>query len=161
MNPEWKFIVASISDRVKLLHGFSWSCLQLSALKPPTMFLLSNADLVLTLPGVSLTPWQTEKVRRWRKQEHNYENKNDFKRKNSEYLFVTFPGEVNGYNIPEVTSAPDVSKWFTEEGVNYLKSCTDDKKLPMHAKRLICDGYMCFYQSPDVMMYQWRTGWRN
>merc|ERR1712037_1097166 len=63
-------------------------------------------------------------------------------------------GEVNGYNIPEVTSASDVSRWFTDEGVSFLQSCRDDKSLPSHAKRLICDGYMCFYQSPQVMMYQ-------
>ena len=47
-----------------------------------------------------------------------------------------------------------VSRWFTDEGVNFLESCRDDKTLPVHAKRLICDGYMCFYQSPQVMMYQ-------
>lgn len=63
-------------------------------------------------------------------------------------------GEQHGYNIPEVTPAPNVSRWLTEEGVSLLNSCRDDKMLPDHAKRLICDGYMCFYQSPDVMMYQ-------
>ena len=67
-------------------------------------------------------------------------------------LFVT--GEKHGYNIPEVTSAPNVSNWLTEEGIKLINSCRDDKMLPDHAKRLICDGYMCFYQSPQVMMYQ-------
>ena len=66
-------------------------------------------------------------------------------------------GEQNGYNIPEVTAAPNVSKWLTDEGVKLLSKCKDDKMLPDHAKRLICDGYMCFYQSPQVMMYQWKA----
>ena len=67
---------------------------------------------------------------------------------------VIFLGEQHGYNIPEVTSAPNVSNWLTEEGVKHIKNCHDDKMLPDHAKRLICDGYMCFYQSPQDMMYQ-------
>ena len=69
-------------------------------------------------------------------------------------LFELFPGEQHGYNIPEVTSVPNLSKWLMEDGVTFLNSCRDDKMLPEQAKRLICDGYMCFYQSPEVMMYQ-------
>ena len=34
-----------------------------------------------------------------------------------------FSGEVNGYNIPEVTPAPEVSRLFTEEGIDFLESC--------------------------------------
>ena len=63
-------------------------------------------------------------------------------------------GEQNGYNIPEVTAAPNIGDWLTEDGVASLNSCAEDRMLPAQAKRLICDGYMCFYQSPDVMMYQ-------
>ncbi|XP_059088611.1 ubiquitin carboxyl-terminal hydrolase CYLD-like [Tigriopus californicus] len=63
-------------------------------------------------------------------------------------------GECHGYNIPEVTAALDVPKWLSDEGVESLKAQRDDKMLPTQAKRLICDAYMCFYQSPEVMMYQ-------
>ena len=63
-------------------------------------------------------------------------------------------GERNGYNIPEVKPAPDIPHWFTECGLAFLQDCEDDKMLPKQAKRFICDGYMCFYQSPDVMMYK-------
>jgi len=63
-------------------------------------------------------------------------------------------GEKHGYNIPEVTAAPHVANWLSEDGVKLLNNCRDDKMLPDFAKRLICDGYMCFYQSPQVMMYQ-------
>eukprot|EP00095_Tigriopus_kingsejongensis_P010911 snap_masked-scaffold348_size200312-processed-gene-1.13 protein:Tk10911 transcript:snap_masked-scaffold348_size200312-processed-gene-1.13-mRNA-1 annotation:"isoform b" len=63
-------------------------------------------------------------------------------------------GECNGYNIPEVTPATDVPRWLSDEGIETLKAEKDDKCLPTQAKRLICDAYMCFYQSPEVMMYQ-------
>ena len=69
-------------------------------------------------------------------------------------LSISFSGEKHGYNIPEVTAAPHVANWLSEDGVKLLNNCRDDKMLPDFAKRLICDGYMCFYQSPQVMMYQ-------
>ncbi|KAK0162600.1 hypothetical protein PV327_006366 [Microctonus hyperodae] len=63
-------------------------------------------------------------------------------------------GEQNGYNIPEMVPCPNFPYWLSEEGAKYLSELTDDRKLPEHAKRLLCDAYMCMYQSPDVMMYQ-------
>ncbi|RLU18404.1 hypothetical protein DMN91_008761 [Ooceraea biroi] len=62
--------------------------------------------------------------------------------------------EQNGYNIPEMVPCPDFPYWLSEEGGNYLTELTDDRHLPEHAKRLLCDAYMCMYQSPDVMMYK-------
>ncbi len=61
---------------------------------------------------------------------------------------------MDGYNIPEVKSASSVLDWLGESGMARLESTPDDKALPTQAKRLICDAYMCFYQSPQVMMYQ-------
>ena len=49
---------------------------------------------------------------------------------------------------------PDFPYWLSEEGANELIRVTDDRQLPEHAKRLVCDAYMCMYQSPDVMMYK-------
>ncbi|XP_039303224.1 ubiquitin carboxyl-terminal hydrolase CYLD isoform X1 [Solenopsis invicta] len=63
-------------------------------------------------------------------------------------------GEQNGYNIPEMVPCPDFPYWLSEDGGNYLTELTDDRHLPEHAKRLLCDAYMCMYQSPDVMMYK-------
>ncbi|XP_012260175.2 ubiquitin carboxyl-terminal hydrolase CYLD [Athalia rosae] len=63
-------------------------------------------------------------------------------------------GEQNGYNIPEMVPCPDFPYWLSEDGATYLTELTDDKQLPEHAKRLLCDAYMCMYQSPDVMMYR-------
>ncbi|XP_043204796.1 ubiquitin carboxyl-terminal hydrolase CYLD-like isoform X2 [Amphibalanus amphitrite] len=63
-------------------------------------------------------------------------------------------GEAHGYNIPEVVRVPDLPRWLNEEGRRGLLAVTDDKRLPEHARRLLCDGYMCFYQSRDVMMYR-------
>ncbi len=44
--------------------------------------------------------------------------------------------------------------WLSEEGAKSISKSSDNKSLPVHAKRLICDGYMCFYQSPQAIMYQ-------
>ncbi|XP_065164082.1 ubiquitin carboxyl-terminal hydrolase CYLD [Atheta coriaria] len=64
-------------------------------------------------------------------------------------------GELNGYNIPEMVACPDVSKWLSDE-----QACRElhdnsvlDRHLPEHARRLLCDAYICMYQSSDVMMY--------
>lgn len=43
--------------------------------------------------------------------------------------------------------------WLSEEGTNYLLTVKDDKLLPDLPRRLLCDAYMCLYQSPDVGVY--------
>lgn len=51
---------------------------------------------------------------------------------------------------------PDMSLWLSEDDPDAPyknKSAANDKFLPEHAKRLLCDAYMCMYQSSDVMMY--------
>lgn len=64
-------------------------------------------------------------------------------------------GEQNGYNIPEMIPVPDLPLWLSEEGARSLnEKAINDKMLPEHAKRLLCDAYMCMYQSTDVMMYR-------
>lgn len=63
-------------------------------------------------------------------------------------------GEQNGYNIPEVVSFSDLRWWLSEEGSVFLLTTRDDKVLPEMARRLLCDAYMCFYQSTDIMMYR-------
>ncbi|XP_063700280.1 uncharacterized protein LOC134830659 [Culicoides brevitarsis] len=64
-------------------------------------------------------------------------------------------GEQNGYNIPEMVSVPDLPQWLSEEGARTLHELApSDKMLPEHAKRLMCDAYMCMYQSSDIMMYR-------
>ncbi|XP_053697663.1 uncharacterized protein LOC128744574 [Sabethes cyaneus] len=64
-------------------------------------------------------------------------------------------GEQNGYNIPEMIPVPDLPIWLSEEGARQLnEEAINDKMLPEHAKRLLCDAYMCMYQSTDVMMYR-------
>ncbi|XP_054720365.1 ubiquitin carboxyl-terminal hydrolase CYLD-like isoform X2 [Uloborus diversus] len=63
-------------------------------------------------------------------------------------------GEQNGYNIPEVVPFTDLRWWLSEEGMNFLLSNKEDKVLPEITRRLLCDAYMCMYQSPDVMMYR-------
>ncbi|KAL7302139.1 hypothetical protein TKK_0005362 [Trichogramma kaykai] len=63
-------------------------------------------------------------------------------------------GEQNGYNIPEMVPCPDFPYWLSEEGAKYLRTVSDDRVLPEHAKRLLCDAYMCMYQTPDLMVHK-------
>ncbi|XP_058121481.1 ubiquitin carboxyl-terminal hydrolase CYLD isoform X2 [Anopheles coustani] len=64
-------------------------------------------------------------------------------------------GEQNGHNIPKMVPVPDLPHWLTDEGSRALhEEAVNDKMLPEHAKRLLCDAYMCMYQSTDVMMYR-------
>uniref|UniRef100_A0A1B0CQ63 ubiquitinyl hydrolase 1 n=2 Tax=Lutzomyia longipalpis TaxID=7200 RepID=A0A1B0CQ63_LUTLO len=63
--------------------------------------------------------------------------------------------ELNGYNIPEMVSVTDLPQWLSEDSARTLhEAASNDKMLPDHAKRLLCDAYMCMYQSTDVMMYR-------
>jgi len=62
-------------------------------------------------------------------------------------------GEQNGYNIPELTPAPDVERILTEAAAEQFRT-NPNLQLPEHSKRLVTDAYMCFYQSPDVRMYR-------
>ncbi|GFO20654.1 ubiquitin carboxyl-terminal hydrolase cyld [Plakobranchus ocellatus] len=63
-------------------------------------------------------------------------------------------GEQGGYNIPEVVHVPKFADWLDKSFMRNLHSSTDDKELPEHLRRVLCDGYMCMYQSPTLMMYQ-------
>ena len=61
-------------------------------------------------------------------------------------------GEINGYNIPEVTEAVEVTRFLSN--MDFSSSSGFDKVLGDQTKRLVSDAYMCFYQSTQVMMYQ-------
>ncbi|KAL1124368.1 hypothetical protein AAG570_000997, partial [Ranatra chinensis] len=63
-------------------------------------------------------------------------------------------GEQNGYNIPEMVACPNLPYWLSEKGAQVLQQIKDERQLPEHAKRLLCDAYMCMYQSSEVMMYR-------
>ncbi|KAK9888380.1 hypothetical protein WA026_000630 [Henosepilachna vigintioctopunctata] len=65
-------------------------------------------------------------------------------------------GERNGYNIPEMVACPDISRWLSDEEVcrQLHEENPNDRYLPEHARRLLCDAYICMYQSSDVMMYR-------
>ena len=80
-------------------------------------------------------------------------------------IVLNILGEQNGYNIPEVYEANEVSKWFSSAGAGYeieshppnsmsSSGSIHNKDLGDLSKRLVCDAYMAFYKSEDVMMYQ-------
>lgn len=62
-------------------------------------------------------------------------------------------GEQNGYNIPEMSPAPEVEKILSESSSADFKSSRANS-MGEQVKRLCSDAYMCFYQSPDVRMYR-------
>lgn len=63
-------------------------------------------------------------------------------------------GEQGGYNIPEVQHVPELSKWLSEKNFQDILNVDDDRGLPEHMRRLLCDAYMVMYQSPSVMMFR-------
>ncbi|CAG0888456.1 unnamed protein product, partial [Darwinula stevensoni] len=63
-------------------------------------------------------------------------------------------GGETGHNIPEVVEHSDIAYWLSDSCTQQVLSVKEDKRLPEHVRRLLCDGYMCFYQSHDVLMYR-------
>ena len=53
-------------------------------------------------------------------------------------IFFSILAEKHGYNIPEVTAAPNEANWLSEDGVKLLNNCRYDKMLPDFAKFVIC-----------------------
>lgn len=68
-------------------------------------------------------------------------------------LMKLFLGEQNGYNIPEIVACPDLASWLGED-VSCLRLPPKAAQMPEPARRLLCDAYLCLYQSSDVMMYR-------
>lgn len=61
-------------------------------------------------------------------------------------------GEQMGYNVPEVTYCPDFEKWITMPDHEIMSM--NEKQMPEHMRRLLCDAYMCLYENPELMYYK-------
>ncbi|XP_053721621.1 ubiquitin carboxyl-terminal hydrolase CYLD isoform X3 [Synchiropus splendidus] len=61
-------------------------------------------------------------------------------------------GGQNGFNIPQVSPCPEVEAYLkmTPEELHSL----DPKSIQGQARRLLCDAYMCMYQSPTMSLYK-------
>uniref|UniRef100_A0A8C9TBE0 Ubiquitin carboxyl-terminal hydrolase CYLD n=1 Tax=Scleropages formosus TaxID=113540 RepID=A0A8C9TBE0_SCLFO len=61
-------------------------------------------------------------------------------------------GGQNGFNIPQVSPCPEVGAYLkmTPEELHAL----DPKSIQGFARRLLCDAYMCMYQSPTMSLYK-------
>ncbi|XP_051920252.1 ubiquitin carboxyl-terminal hydrolase CYLD isoform X2 [Hippocampus zosterae] len=61
-------------------------------------------------------------------------------------------GGQNGFNIPQVSPCPEVEAYLkmTPEELHAL----DPKSIQGQARRLLCDAYMCMYQSPTMSLYK-------
>uniref|UniRef100_A0A452THX2 Ubiquitin carboxyl-terminal hydrolase CYLD n=1 Tax=Ursus maritimus TaxID=29073 RepID=A0A452THX2_URSMA len=61
-------------------------------------------------------------------------------------------GGQNGFNIPQVTPCPEVGEYLkmSPEDLHSL----DSRRIQGCARRLLCDAYMCMYQSPTMSLYK-------
>ncbi|XP_051991226.1 ubiquitin carboxyl-terminal hydrolase CYLD-like isoform X1 [Xyrauchen texanus] len=61
-------------------------------------------------------------------------------------------GGQNGFNIPQVSPCPEVGAYLkmTPEELHAL----DPKNIQGFARRLLCDAYMCMYQSTTMSLYK-------
>nr|KAF6409552.1 CYLD lysine 63 deubiquitinase [Rousettus aegyptiacus] len=61
-------------------------------------------------------------------------------------------GGQNGFNIPQVTPCPEVGEYLkmSPEDLHSL----DARQIQGCARRLLCDAYMCMYQSPTMSLYK-------
>uniref|UniRef100_A0A8C3A992 Ubiquitin carboxyl-terminal hydrolase CYLD n=1 Tax=Cyclopterus lumpus TaxID=8103 RepID=A0A8C3A992_CYCLU len=61
-------------------------------------------------------------------------------------------GGQNGFNIPQVSPCPEVEAYLkmTPEELHTL----DPKSIQGQARRLLCDAYMCMYQSSTMSLYK-------
>ncbi|KAL3065159.1 ubiquitin carboxyl-terminal hydrolase CYLD isoform X4 [Trematomus bernacchii] len=61
-------------------------------------------------------------------------------------------GGQNGFNIPQVSPCPEVEAYLkmSPEELHSL----DPKSIVGQARRLLCDAYMCMYQSPTMSLYK-------
>ncbi|XP_036997475.2 ubiquitin carboxyl-terminal hydrolase CYLD isoform X3 [Artibeus jamaicensis] len=61
-------------------------------------------------------------------------------------------GGQNGFNIPQVTPCPEVREYLkmSPEDLHSL----DTRRIQGCARRLLCDAYMCMYQSPTMSLYK-------
>ena len=69
-------------------------------------------------------------------------------------IFYFSTGEQGGYNIPEVQHVPELTQWLSESNFKQINSTENDRRLPEHMRRLLCDAYMVMYQSPSVMKFR-------
>ncbi|XP_076818225.1 ubiquitin carboxyl-terminal hydrolase CYLD-like [Clavelina lepadiformis] len=60
-------------------------------------------------------------------------------------------GEQTGYNIPEVTYCEKFEEWLLMDQSKLLEM--DQREMPDHMRRLLCDAYMCLYQSREMMRF--------
>ncbi|XP_041521972.1 ubiquitin carboxyl-terminal hydrolase CYLD-like [Microtus oregoni] len=61
-------------------------------------------------------------------------------------------GGQDGFNIPQVTPCPEVGEYL-KMSLEELHSL-DSRRIQGCARRLLCDAYMCMYQSPTMSLYK-------
>ena len=70
------------------------------------------------------------------------------------YLLCAATGLSHGYNIPKVEHCPELPDFLNEKNLPEILRLRDDKELSDHMRRLLCDGYICMYQSNSLRNYR-------
>lgn len=66
--------------------------------------------------------------------------------------FLAFPGEINGFNIPEVQACPEVGVYLDMSPAELAAQAPRD--MAGVSKRLFCDAYMYLYQNSSMGLYR-------
>ncbi|XP_069094394.1 ubiquitin carboxyl-terminal hydrolase CYLD-like [Pleurodeles waltl] len=61
-------------------------------------------------------------------------------------------GGQNGFNIPRVVPCSEVGEYLNMTPAQLRD--LDPKTIPVFARRLLCDAYMCLYHSPSLSLYK-------
>jgi len=67
---------------------------------------------------------------------------------------VVCPGEQHGYNVPNVECCPYLPAWLDDTSYTEIRNHRDERSLPEQMRRLLCDAYICMYQSCSLTEYR-------
>ena len=71
----------------------------------------------------------------------------------SKGILYFFAGGENGFSLPEVRHCPEITDWLSNlVAVDNLS--VSDRDMPELIRRLVCDSYICMYQSKGTAMYR-------
>lgn len=72
--------------------------------------------------------------------------------RHSSHTVFYLPGEIDGFNIPEVRACPEVGAYLEMSPSELANQVPRDMRGV--AKRLFCDAYMYLYQSSSMCLYR-------
>ena len=68
------------------------------------------------------------------------------------FLFLFIGDDQAGYNIPEIRACPQVGDFLSQAEDELV--CADPSQAGEPVRRLLCDSYMCLYQSESMALHR-------